>query len=126
MTIAEALTMVDKFKPNAYDAAVKIGWLSKLDGMIHKEIILTHAHETDAETFTPYTASTDTTTELIVPYPYDEDVYNYYLQSMIDRENGETAKYNQSAALYNSAYTAYLSYYNRTVQPLPATSYFKF
>lgn len=126
MTIAEAIALVDKFKPNQYDTATKIAWLSLLDGHVQREIIMTHEHDTAAETFAGYTPTTDQTTALLVPYPYDQDLYNYYLQSMIDRENGEAAKYNQSAALYNASWTAYQSYYNRTVAPLPAATQFVF
>lgn len=36
---------------------------------------------------------------------------------MIDRENGETGKYNQSSQLFNAAYMAYAGYYNRTHMP---------
>lgn len=121
MTIREALETVDKLKPNQYDAQTKINWLSKLDGMIFKEVILTHIHPPDLGAFAGYDGANEET-ELIVPYPYGEDVYNYFLQSMIDKENGEMAKYNQSATLYNNAYKAYCNWYNRTHRPIPVRS----
>ena len=55
--------------------------------------------------------------ELLAPDPWADELYNYYLQSMIDRENGETGKYNQSSQLFNAAYLAYAGYYNRTHMP---------
>ena len=44
MTINEAIEMVDRLKPNQYEHEQKVGWLSKLDGMIYEEIrkILQH------------------------------------------------------------------------------------
>ena len=66
------------------------------------------------------------TRTLLVPEPYAMDVYNYFLQSQIDKENMETAKYNQSAALYNSAYQSFTNYYNRTHRPIPRRSQFLF
>ena len=126
MTIKEAISLVDRLKPNQYESDLKLQWLSKLDGMIHQEIILTHVHSENAAEFAGYTANTGEDTELLVPYPYAEDVYNYYLQSMIDRENGESAKYNQSAAMYNAAFNQFQNWYNRNNRPLPYASHFLF
>lgn len=127
MTIQEAIYRVDRLKPNQYEAIQKIRWLSKLDGMIWKEVMMTHVGltwEQIREGFQGYEdASRDT--ELLVPYPYDEDIYNYYLQSQIDKENMEIAKYNQTAALFNNAYKAFCDYYNRTHRPIPKRSEFR-
>ena len=42
MTIIEAIHRINTVKPNSYDQALKIKWLSTLDGIIKKEIIDTH------------------------------------------------------------------------------------
>ena len=124
MTIHEAVEMVDRLKPNQYDQEQKVKWLSKLDGMIFREVISTHADST-VEEFKGYdNAFPDT--EMLVPYPYDEDVYNYFLQMQIDKENGEMAKYNQSATLYNNAYKTFCDWYNRTHLPIPEKAQFRF
>ena len=57
---------------------------------------------------------------LLVPDPYAEEVYVRYLQSMIDLENAEISKYNQSAAMYNAAYQVFAAWYNRTHLPVSA------
>ena len=124
MTIQEAVALVDRMKPNQYDHETKVKWLSKLDGMIFREIIATHDGST-MESFDGYDEANPDMT-LLVPYPYDEDVYNYFLQSQIDKENGEMAKYNQSVTMYNSAFKIFQDWYNRTHLPLPANSAFKF
>lgn len=124
MTIAEAISLVDKLKPNQYTEAMKIAWLSKLDGLVFKEIFQTHAGN-PIENFEGYEkAGMDT--ELLIPYPYDEDIYNYFLQANMDKENGETAKYNQSITLYNNAFLAFQNYYNRTHLPIGGGSRFVF
>lgn len=116
MTIAEAISLVDKLKPNSYTDVQKIGWLSNLDGQVFKEIFQTHA-DSPIDSFEGYEkASPDT--ELLIPYPYCEDIYNYFLQKNIDKENGETAKYNQSVTLFNNAFLAFQNYYNRTHMPI--------
>ena len=111
-------------KPNQYDNETKVRWLSKLDGMIFWEVIATHEGSTLTQ-FDGY-GEADPDTVLLVPYPYDEDIYNYFLQSQIDKENGEMAKYNQSVVLYNNAYQTFWNWYNRTHVPLPAEAAFRF
>lgn len=124
MNISDAIYLVDKLKPNQYSSDLKIGWLSKLDGQIFKEVFATHA-DSPIESFEGYDGS-DMDKELLVPYPYDEDIYNYFLQAQIDKENGETAKYNQSITLYNNAFHAFQAWYNRTHLPIPTGQRFVF
>ncbi len=118
MKVREAIEMVDAMRPNQFDESVKIKWLSKLDGMLFEDIFKTHEGR-PAESFTPYT-ELDGEKELLVPAPYDQDVYNYFLQAQIDAENGETAKYNQSITLYNAAAKLFGDWYNRTHMPIAA------
>lgn len=125
MTISEAIAMVNQLKPNQYDDTQKIAWLSQLDGKIFLELIKTHEGAPE-EDFTGYAPNVDTATELIVQFPHAQDVYNYYLQSMIDRENGEISKFNQSAALFNESYNSYAGWYNRNHVPLPKMTAFVF
>ena len=124
MTIKEAIDLVDRLKPNQYSFELKVKWMSKLDGQIFKEVFLTH-EGCSMETFDGYD-NAGPNQELLVPYPYDEDIYNYFLQAQIDKENSETAKYNQSITLYNTAYFNFQSWYNRTHKPLSGGSRFRF
>lgn len=124
MTIKDALTLVDRLKPNQYSDTMKVKWLSKLDGQIYKEVFLTHENN-EVESFSGYDEANQDTV-LLVPYPYDEDIYNYFLQAQIDKENGEIRKYNQSITLYNNAYLNFQNYYNRTHMPLPKGTRFRF
>lgn len=124
MTIKEAIDLVDKLKPNQYPFTLKAKWLSKLDGMLFREVFMTH-EGCPMEVFAGYDDA-PSEQELLVPYPYDEDVYNYFLQAQIDKENGETGKYNQSITLYNTACFNFQSWYNRTHKPLSGGSRFRF
>lgn len=111
MTISDAITMVDALRPNQYSKGMKIRWLSRLDGMIWQEVIRTR--EGGAETFDGYSSAELESKEMLVEAPYDEDVYNNYLQAMIDRENGEAGKYSQSITLFNAAFVRWRNWYNR-------------
>jgi hypothetical protein len=115
MTIIEAINRTNAVKPNSYDQSQKVKWLSTLDGIVKKEVIDTHEGGEEV-VFNGYTDETSLTTNLLVPAPYDE-VYIRYLEMQIDYANGEYAKYNNSADVYNEAYTAFKRYYNRTHMP---------
>ncbi len=115
MTINEAITQIDSLKVNTYIPADKIGWLSRVDTMIKKNIIDTH-EGSESVLFAGYTEGTDLETVLLVPAPYDE-LYIRYLEAQIDYTNGEYAKYNNSILMFNAAYQAYANYYNRNNMP---------
>lgn len=126
MTIREAIETTDKLKPNQYTEAEKISWLSMLDGLVHREIVLTHGGVCPGtEDFAGYTEFADQDTVLLVPFPYDE-VYRWFLEMKIDEANGETAKYNASAAKYNTVYEAYMDRYNKTHMPIATADRFFF
>lgn len=125
MTIAEAISLVDKLKPNQYPPEMKIKWLDKLDGQIYREVIDTHENPVIGQ-FAGYSDDTPQDTELLVCHPYDEDIYSFFLQAAVDRENGETAKYNQTITLYNNAFLAYQNWYNRTHIPKTTCNRFVF
>lgn len=124
MTIQEVITLVDKLKPNSYPFTMKVKWLSKLDGQIYREVFATH-EDNLVEGFHGYDDA-EPERLLLVPFPYDADIYTYFLQAQIDKENGEIAKYNQSITLYNTAYFNFQSWYNRTHKPLSAGTRFRF
>lgn len=65
--------------------------------------------------------------QLLVPWPYDRDVYIYYLMMMVDQSNGEIEKYNQSSKLFNNALLTYRNYVNRqrAATPKPGTGRFR-
>lgn len=115
MKIIEAIQAVDTLKPNTYSELEKIQWLSKLDSTIKTEIIDTHDGADDI-TFNGYDENTSLETELLVKAPYD-DIYVSWLESRIDYANGEYAKYNNSTTVFNTAYTSFERYYNKSHMP---------
>ena len=124
MTIKGAIELVDRLEPNQYSQIAKVKWLSHLDGQIFLDVMATHV--CDWEAFQGYGPDTPVSTALLVPYPYDEDIYNYYLQAKINQENGEISKYNQSISLYNNAFLAFQNWFNRTYPPKPTKTRFLF
>ncbi len=117
MTINEAIDGVDKRKiGNQYERRDKIAWLSRLDGRIKREIANRHEHS-ESVFFGEYDEGTDGDTELLASGEY-EDLYIYYLESMIDFENQESELFNNDMVMFNSYYTAYARSYNRTHMPI--------
>ena len=116
MTIMGAINHLDAVKPNGYSQTEKIKWLSTLDGIVKAEIIDTH-EGWELVAFDGYNDTTPLGKELLIPHPYD-DVYIKWLEAQIDYANGEYGKYNNSITMYNTAYTAFEKYYNRTHLPI--------
>lgn len=115
MTIIEAINRIDAIKPNRYDQSQKVKWLSTLDGTVKREIIDTH-EGAEGVTFVGYTDETPLTTSLLITAPHDE-VYIRYLEMQMDYANGEYARYENSVEMYNTAYSAFTRFYNRTHMP---------
>lgn len=122
MTIIDAIYRIDIIKPNSYSQSEKIKWLSTLDGTVKREIIDTHEGG-EGIVFNGYDENTELSTELLIPAPYD-DIYLRWLESQIDYANGEYGKFNNSIAMYNTAYVALTNYYNRTHMPISKQSRF--
>lgn len=122
MKVMEAIDRIDSLKHNTYTIGEKVGWLSRLDGMVKTDIIDTHEDGDDIQ-FSGYTQERDMETELLVPAPFD-DLYLLYLEAQIDYYNGEIARYNNSITMYQTAYDNYARYYNR--QHLPKTEKLKY
>lgn len=117
MTIQQAIDRVDLLHPNKQSATHKVAWLSELDGLIHRELIMTHAHTEEQETYEGYTMDTDPDTVLLAPFPYDE-IYTHYLTSQVDLQNAEIGKYNNDRTLFNNAYDTLSDYWTRTHKPI--------
>lgn len=120
MLIRECIETVDALKPNTYQKEDKVRWLSNLDGRIVEEVIKKHVMDEPIE-FQPYDVE-NLETELLVKFPHDE-LYEAYLKMKIDEENGETARYNNSAAMFNALYEEFAKAYHRTHKPIPASRF---
>ena len=117
MTIKECIDIVDNLKPNQYSIENKVDWLSYIDHSIINEVLLTHeGYDGRYDNFAGYSPDR-LEMGLIVPSPYDR-LYPAYLKMKIDEENGETARYNNSATLFNAYYMEYKKWYNSKHMPL--------
>lgn len=121
MLIKDAIDIIDSLRPNQYTDEDKVRWLSVLDGKAVAEVIETH-ERTEPIEWEAYTMA-DMDAELLIPAPYDYDVYINWLMAQIDMANAEVGKYNQSISLYNNAYLQWQQYYNRHHMPIGYTRF---
>ena len=120
MTIKECIDIVDNIKPNQYTIKEKVMWLSFIEAIIINEVLKTHeGYDGRYDMFEGYSEDKISQT-LIVSAPYDR-LYTAYLKMKIDEENGETTRYNNSAALYNTYMAEYKKHYNKTHMPIDVT-----
>ena len=120
MTIKECIDAVDNIKPNQYSIREKVQWLSFIDEIIINDVLRTHeGYDGRYDNFEGYSEN-KLSESLIVGSPYDR-LYTAYLKMKIDEENGEMAKYNNSAAMFNAYLMEYRKHYNKTHMPLDVT-----
>lgn len=117
MTIRECIDRVDSTKPNQYSDEDKVRWLSFLDGIIINDVLKTHeGYEGEYDLFDGYSTN-KMNIGMIATAPYDM-MYEEYLKMKIDEANGETARYNNSATMFNSYFDAFKKFYNKHHMPL--------
>lgn len=117
MNIKECIDVVDNVKPNQYSIEDKVRWLSFIDAKIINDVLKTHeGYDIQYDNFAGY-SSDNLDAKLIVDFPYDR-LYEAYLKMKIDEENGETARYNNSAIMFNSYLMEYKKYYNKHHMPV--------
>lgn len=124
MTVQEAIDRIDMLKPNKYPARQKVAWLSDLDGMVWREVILAHERDDLCDEFDGYDQDTPPDTELLVPVPY-VDIYQHYMATQMDIANAETNKYAQDMMLFNNAWTTFGDYWTRTHMPVQKVCQFR-
>lgn len=124
MTIEDVLDEVTALKTHQYTDAQVVKWLHRLDVKILNDIINQHYHfdengdlEGDVDTPDAYSAEAEEVdTELLVEDPYSE-LYIPYVYAMIDFNNGEFSRYNNSMVMFNSMLQDYANWYNRSYMP---------
>ena len=112
MTISADIAACDRMRPNTFAYGEKEAWLRELEARICEEIVRTHE---GAEAFLAGRAQ-EGEDALLASSPH-ESLYLFYLLARIDLMNGETARYNESAALFNAQYDAFSAAYNRAHRP---------
>lgn len=115
MTAREAIERVDTLKYNQFTTREKLGWLQNLEWQIKAEII--DGHEDDFMENPAFLSEDTMDADLLAIPPYD-DMYLKWLEAQIDYHNGEFDRYNNSIALFQTAFDGYKNFYHRHHMPL--------
>lgn len=102
----DVISEVDDLYPNTFEYMNKAEWIDEIERRIEQEIINNHENPDKRKKG-----------ELYAPKPY-KDIYVYYLESKIDKNNMEYDRYNNHMTLFNNIYAEFAAYYNRTHMPL--------
>ncbi len=108
MTLMKAVENFDSERANSVSIERKIAWLSQLDYKFSVEV----QEPRGEEEFEGYTEATPLSTELRVPDEYGE-IYSLYMNMKLDYMNGEIARFNNSALLFNRMYKELTDFINR-------------
>lgn len=108
MTLAKAIEKFDFQRSNSVTLERKIEWLSQLDYKIFSEI----TEPRGDDEFKGYTELTSLDTELKAPAEYGE-IYSIYMNMKLDYMNGEIARFNNSAMIFNRMYKEMNDFVNR-------------
>lgn len=111
--IKEIIERVDENVPNAFNAERKLAWIAELDGRIATNVFLmniTDVHQLQ------YQYPEDMESEPLVSFPHDR-LYELWLEAQIDFANRETDKYQNSMAMYNTAYNNFVRFIAQTYEP---------
>ena len=111
MTVSELFAYVDHVKPNAFTDSDKLVWLNEIEARIQTEVMLRWQGEMEQ-----YTLPEDKDTELLLSPPHDS-CYRYYLQAMIDYENGEYNRYANTSQLFNAAWDSFVAWFAEKYRP---------
>lgn len=109
MKLGQAITAFTSCAQTRLTTAQIISHISSLDGRIHDGVIALYP---GAEVFSGYPADEDLSTDLLVPYPY-EDVYLAYLLSVNALYDGESDSYANYSALFNTLLSEFSKSYHR-------------
>lgn len=99
MTLIEAIQEFDSQRRNEVSIEQKIKWISELDKKINAEYL----ERRGAEVFSGYSERGSLDVVLKAPSEYTE-IYSLYLNMKLDYMNGEIARYNNSAMIFNRLY----------------------
>ncbi len=107
MTIQNFLDITDAIAPGGPALAVKLQWLSEIEGRVRVELLGERP-----DRLTVIDATTPRHTVLTAPAPYDR-LYWLYHVAMTDYLLGDAARYENAAALFNEAYAGFGRYLKR-------------
>lgn len=113
MTVKEAIDYADLMKPNAIPQAVKIRWISQLDGRVSQEIMLMAPAEMEL-----FNYDEDQTGHTLLVDPPHDDIYPAWLQAQIDLANNEYDRASNTMQVFNAMWSRFLRWFCQLYDPI--------
>lgn len=110
MTASDIITKCDNIKPNVYSYKQKLGWLKKIESDITE-----YVNNYREDKIHPKFHLSDNPTLYLDDC--EENIYLYYLISMIDLSNQEYDLYNNSGLFFNHELNSWKKKYRRENKP---------
>lgn len=111
MRIEELFAYINAVKPNAFTEVDMMVWLNEIEARVQLEVMLRWPGET-----VQYRWPEDRETELLLHPPHTA-AYRYWLQAMVDFENGEYSKYQNTMEMFNAAWSAFAAWFAEEYRP---------
>lgn len=118
MTIQEAINDCREKRPNQYNDEDLIKWLSDVEWSLVMNVYSRYEGFENEKAFTGYAGDADQSTKLFAPAPFD-NIYRYWLYSMVDFHNNDITRYNMAATMYSGQLEAFEVYMIQNHKPLP-------
>ena len=112
-TFREIISRVNDCRPNAFSDKSKFLWMTRLEGKIAADVFLMDIQRIRA---LPHSYPADLDAETLVRYPHD-DIYDAWLEAVIDEKNGDYGKYQNSMDFYNELYGNFKLWFISTYEP---------
>ena len=114
-TYADIISLVDSYRPNAFDEQLKLWWLVTLDGRIAVEVMLMDAKQVQELMDCEYPEAMEH--QPLVGFPHEE-LYLHYLEAKIAYANEEYSSYQNAMESYNTSYSGFVNWFLNTYDPV--------
>lgn len=111
MTIRTLLDYVQAVKPSSFTDEQMLVWINELEARVQLEVMQRWPGEV-----IQYSLPEDENAQLILTPPHD-GCYRYYLQAMIDYENGEYNRYANTSQMFNAAWDDFVTWFAEKYRP---------
>ena len=111
MTIRTLLDYVQAVKPSSFTDEQMLVWINELEARVQMDVMQRWPGE-----ILQYSLPENENTELLLTPPHDA-CYRYYLQAMIDYENGEYNRYANTSQMFNASWNDFVAWFAEKYRP---------
>lgn len=111
MTIRTLLDYVQAVKPSSFTDEQMLVWINELEARVQLEVM-----QRWPGGIVQYKLSENENSVLLLDPPHDS-CYRYFLQAMIDYENGEYNRYANTSQMFNASWNDFVAWFAEKYRP---------